>query len=210
MPQIDSRTALAKRLHRSQGWVPQRLALFNLPPELHRRIEEPIDLLRAVAAKPASRQEAALEELKLEPRRTKRSAAVGKRRWKRPKALRPSPFCLALIMRQLKLPPTVEGTLPGGGERVLVFPYAQDEGTLTELGILAPAGALGAGFDADAFVRGIAARPDVIACDTGATDSSPPRMRKHVGRLLASCEDASVSQAEDICSFSCVRDAAPS
>ncbi|MFI9248346.1 hypothetical protein ACIGXF_38675 [Streptomyces sp. NPDC053086] len=120
---------------------------------------------------------------------------------------------MALIMRQLKLPPTVEGTLPGGGERVLVallVAYAQDEGTLTELGILAPAGALGAGFDADAYIRGIAARPEVIAYDTGATDSSPPRMRKHVGRLLASCEDASVSQAEDICSFSCVRDAVPS
>ncbi|MFF2166606.1 hypothetical protein ACFVWP_38860 [Streptomyces sp. NPDC058175] len=38
----------------------------------------------------------------------------------------------------------------------------------------------------------------------------PQRMRKHVGWLSASCEDASVSQAEDICSFSCVRVAVPS
>lgn len=62
-----SQTALSKRLHRSQGWVSQRLALLNLTPELQRRIgEEPIDLLRAVANKPAAEQEAALQELKQE------------------------------------------------------------------------------------------------------------------------------------------------
>ncbi|MEU2930616.1 ParB/RepB/Spo0J family partition protein [Streptomyces sp. NPDC007251] len=62
-----SQTALSKRLHRSQGWVSQRLALLNLTPELQRRIgEEPIDLLRAVANKPAAEQEAALQELKEE------------------------------------------------------------------------------------------------------------------------------------------------
>ncbi|MER6075393.1 ParB/RepB/Spo0J family partition protein [Streptomyces sp. NPDC001817] len=60
-----SQTALSKRLHRSQGWVSQRLALLNLTPELQGRIgEEPIDLLRAVANKPAAEQEAALQELK--------------------------------------------------------------------------------------------------------------------------------------------------
>ncbi|MGW1171113.1 ParB/RepB/Spo0J family partition protein [Streptomyces sp. NPDC002550] len=60
-----SQTALSKRLHRSQGWVSQRLALLNLTPELQRRIgDEPIDLLRAVANKPAAEQEAALQELK--------------------------------------------------------------------------------------------------------------------------------------------------
>ncbi|MCC5480859.1 ParB/RepB/Spo0J family partition protein [Streptomyces barringtoniae] len=60
-----SQTALSKRLHRSQGWVSQRLALLNLTPELQSRIgEEPIDLLRAVANKPAPEQEAALRELK--------------------------------------------------------------------------------------------------------------------------------------------------
>jgi ParB family chromosome partitioning protein len=60
-----SQTALAKRLHRSQGWVSQRLALLNLTPELQARIgQEPIDLLRAVGNRPAEQQEAALEELK--------------------------------------------------------------------------------------------------------------------------------------------------
>ncbi|MGW0801253.1 ParB/RepB/Spo0J family partition protein [Streptomyces sp. NPDC002692] len=60
-----SQRALAKRLHRSQGWVSQRLALLNLTPELQARIgQEPIDLLRAIGNKPAEQQEAALEELK--------------------------------------------------------------------------------------------------------------------------------------------------
>jgi ParB family chromosome partitioning protein len=60
-----SQRALAKRLHRSQGWVSQRLALLNLTPELQQRIgEEPIDLLRAVGNKPHAEQEAALAELK--------------------------------------------------------------------------------------------------------------------------------------------------
>ncbi|MGW3360812.1 ParB/RepB/Spo0J family partition protein [Streptomyces bungoensis] len=62
-----SQRALAKRLHRSQGWVSQRLALLNLTPELQARIgDEPIDLLRAVGNKPAEQQEAALEEMKAE------------------------------------------------------------------------------------------------------------------------------------------------
>lgn len=62
-----SQTALAKRLHRSQGWVSQRLALLNLTPELQQRLgQEPIDLLRAVGNKPADEQEEALEELKAE------------------------------------------------------------------------------------------------------------------------------------------------
>ncbi|MDH6522691.1 ParB family chromosome partitioning protein [Streptomyces sp. SAI-135] len=60
-----SQRALAKHLHRSQGWVSQRLALLNLTPELQARIgKEPIDLLRAVGNKPADQQQAALEELK--------------------------------------------------------------------------------------------------------------------------------------------------
>ncbi|MFF1443392.1 ParB/RepB/Spo0J family partition protein [Streptomyces sp. NPDC058295] len=62
-----SQRALAKRLHRSQGWVSQRVALLNLTPELQSRIgQEPIDLLRAVGNKPADQQEAALAELKAE------------------------------------------------------------------------------------------------------------------------------------------------
>ncbi|MEU1298740.1 ParB/RepB/Spo0J family partition protein [Streptomyces shenzhenensis] len=62
-----SQRALAKRLHRSQGWVSQRLALLNLTPELQARIrEEPIELLRAVGNRPHEEQIAALEELKAE------------------------------------------------------------------------------------------------------------------------------------------------
>ncbi|MET9819957.1 ParB/RepB/Spo0J family partition protein [Streptomyces sp. NPDC006355] len=62
-----SQTALAKRLHRSQGWVSQRLALLGLTPELQARIgEEPIDLLRAVGSKPPEQQEAVLATLKRE------------------------------------------------------------------------------------------------------------------------------------------------
>jgi ParB family chromosome partitioning protein len=65
-----SQRALATRLHRSQGWVSQRLALLNLVPKLQARIgEEPIDLLRAVGNKPAELQESALLDLK-----TKRAA----------------------------------------------------------------------------------------------------------------------------------------
>ncbi|MEU0032251.1 ParB/RepB/Spo0J family partition protein [Streptomyces sp. NPDC006335] len=62
-----SQVALAKRLHRSQGWVSQRLALLNLTDDLKARIgQEPIDLLRAVGGKPADQQEAVLAELKAE------------------------------------------------------------------------------------------------------------------------------------------------
>ncbi|MFJ3229316.1 ParB/RepB/Spo0J family partition protein [Streptomyces sp. NPDC086783] len=65
-----SQNALAKRLHRSQGWVSQRLALLKLTPDLQARIgEEPIELLRAVGNKPAHLQESALRKLKEEKAR---------------------------------------------------------------------------------------------------------------------------------------------
>ncbi|MBE4741595.1 MULTISPECIES: ParB/RepB/Spo0J family partition protein [Streptomyces] len=77
-----SQTALAKRLHRSQGWVSQRLALLNLTPELQARIgQEPIDLLRAVGNRPAADQEAALEELK--EQRARKEEAKRERRKER-------------------------------------------------------------------------------------------------------------------------------
>ncbi|MFJ9351734.1 ParB/RepB/Spo0J family partition protein [Streptomyces sp. NPDC101237] len=77
-----SQTALATRLHRSQGWVSQRLALLNLTPELQAKIgEEPIKLLRAVGNKPADQQEAALQELKEE--RARQEAEKQKRGQKR-------------------------------------------------------------------------------------------------------------------------------
>ncbi|MFG3023920.1 ParB/RepB/Spo0J family partition protein [Streptomyces sp. NPDC048254] len=77
-----SQRALAKRLHRSQGWVSQRLALLNLVPELQARIgEEPIDLLRAVGNKPPELQESALHDLKAERARKEEEvlAARGQR-----------------------------------------------------------------------------------------------------------------------------------
>ncbi|MFF0766835.1 ParB/RepB/Spo0J family partition protein [Streptomyces sp. NPDC003737] len=75
-----SQRALARRLHRSQGWVSQRLALLNLVPALQARIsEEPIDLLRAVGNKPAELQEKALLELKAERARKEEAAAAAKR-----------------------------------------------------------------------------------------------------------------------------------
>ncbi|CAM5354504.1 MULTISPECIES: ParB/RepB/Spo0J family partition protein [Streptomyces] len=72
-----SQTALAKRLHRSQGWVSQRLALLTLTPELQARIgQEPIDLLRAVGNKPADQQMAALDALKAERARKEAEKAA--------------------------------------------------------------------------------------------------------------------------------------
>ncbi|MFJ2647447.1 acyclic terpene utilization AtuA family protein [Streptomyces sp. NPDC087420] len=52
-----------------------------------------------------------------------------------------------------------------------------------EFRILAPTGALGAGFDADAFRRGVDARPHVIACDAGSTDSGPAALGSGVPKL---------------------------
>ncbi|MEX1659167.1 ParB/RepB/Spo0J family partition protein [Streptomyces pseudovenezuelae] len=76
-----SQRALAKRLHRSQGWISQRLALLNLAPELQARIgEEPIDLLRAVGNKPVEQQAAALEELKAERAHKEEQARTSKHR----------------------------------------------------------------------------------------------------------------------------------
>lgn len=75
-----SQTALSKRLYRSQGWVSQRLALLNLTPELQNRIgDEPIDLLRAVANKPVTEQEAALQKLKDERARKEELKLGGKK-----------------------------------------------------------------------------------------------------------------------------------
>jgi ParB family chromosome partitioning protein len=62
-----SQRALAKRLHRSQGWVSQRLALLGLTPELANALEqktENVDLLRAVGNKPKEQQIVALGQLK--------------------------------------------------------------------------------------------------------------------------------------------------
>lgn len=54
-----------------------------------------------------------------------------------------------------------------------------------DMRILAPTGALGAGFDTDAFDRGVAARPHVIACDAGSTDSGPAALGSGTPKLSA-------------------------
>ncbi|QIB49527.1 ParB/RepB/Spo0J family partition protein [Streptomyces aureoverticillatus] len=75
-----TQTALAKRLHKSQGWVSQRLALLNLTSELKERVgQEPVELLRAVGNKPAEQQAAALETLKEEQARAEADRAERKR-----------------------------------------------------------------------------------------------------------------------------------
>ncbi len=76
-----SQRALAKRLHRSQGWISQRLALLNLSPELQALIgTEPIDLLRAVGNKPVEQQKVALAELKAERAAKEETARTTRRR----------------------------------------------------------------------------------------------------------------------------------
>ncbi|MFF3875423.1 acyclic terpene utilization AtuA family protein [Streptomyces sp. NPDC001978] len=54
-----------------------------------------------------------------------------------------------------------------------------------EFRILAPTGALGVGFEADAFHRGVEARPHVIACDAGSTDSGPAALGSATPKLSA-------------------------
>ncbi|MFI2214971.1 ParB/RepB/Spo0J family partition protein [Streptomyces sp. NPDC020141] len=64
--------ALASRLHRSQGWVSQRLALLKLTPGLQKKLvsgEEPAELLRSVGRKKPEEQEQHLERLKEKKRR---------------------------------------------------------------------------------------------------------------------------------------------
>ncbi|MFH8813086.1 ParB/RepB/Spo0J family partition protein [Streptomyces hygroscopicus] len=78
---------LSKRLHRSQGWVSQRLALLDLTPGLKQRLEqgESVELLRRVGKKPKEQQEELLEKLKREKEaeeaeKAERRAARAKRR----------------------------------------------------------------------------------------------------------------------------------
>ncbi|MEU9061743.1 ParB/RepB/Spo0J family partition protein [Streptomyces sp. NPDC048430] len=63
----QTQEALAARLHRSQGWVSQRLALLGLTQELKERLQsgkEPASLLRRVGGKKPEEQEAHLQRLK--------------------------------------------------------------------------------------------------------------------------------------------------
>ncbi|WP_434795731.1 ParB/RepB/Spo0J family partition protein (plasmid) [Streptomyces albidoflavus] len=64
---VGTQQALAARLHRSQGWVSQRLALLGLTPELQKKLaagEEPAELLRQVGNKKPEEQAAHLARLK--------------------------------------------------------------------------------------------------------------------------------------------------
>ncbi|MDQ0808657.1 ParB family chromosome partitioning protein [Streptomyces sp. B3I7] len=122
-----SQRALARRLHRSQGWVSQRLALLNLTPELQARIgAEPIDMLRAVGNRPAAEQERALEQLKQERARKEadkrgrgadRSAAPGG-----PEAREPvkssSDYAVITPVEPSRSPSSATSHRTGDGERV--------------------------------------------------------------------------------------------
>lgn len=64
--------ALATRLHRSQGWVSQRLALLGLTRELKEKLvsgQEPAELLRRVGNKKPEEQEQHLKQLKAQKQR---------------------------------------------------------------------------------------------------------------------------------------------
>ncbi|MFF8279975.1 ParB/RepB/Spo0J family partition protein [Streptomyces lateritius] len=84
--------ALAARLHRSQGWVSQRLALLNLTPELQRRLEngeEQARLLRRVGNKKPEEQEAHLAKLKAqqeEEKKATKTVAAGRKTPQAPNA----------------------------------------------------------------------------------------------------------------------------
>ena len=52
-----------------------------------------------------------------------------------------------------------------------------------EIRILGATGALGAGFQLDSLARGVAARPHVIACDAGSTDSGPAALGSGTPKL---------------------------
>ncbi|MER6231268.1 ParB/RepB/Spo0J family partition protein [Streptomyces sp. NPDC001616] len=71
--------ALAARLHRSQGWVSQRLALLGLTPELKEKLqsgEESAALLRRVGKKKPEEQEEHLRRLKEREKKTPERAAA--------------------------------------------------------------------------------------------------------------------------------------
>lgn len=74
---VGTQQALAARLHRSQGWVSQRLALLGLTPELQEKLtagEEPAELLRQVGNKKPEEQAAHLTRLKEKKAGKKRTA----------------------------------------------------------------------------------------------------------------------------------------
>ncbi|MFD9078211.1 ParB/RepB/Spo0J family partition protein [Streptomyces erythrochromogenes] len=85
--------ALAARLHRSQGWVSQRLALMGLTPELKQKLksgQEPAELLRQVGRKKPEEQAQQLQMLK-EQRAKRKIGSQAKTTSLPPKPATPSP-----------------------------------------------------------------------------------------------------------------------
>ncbi|MFF4369409.1 ParB/RepB/Spo0J family partition protein [Streptomyces sp. NPDC001594] len=60
-----SQRQVARALHKSSGWVTQRLALLNLTPDLQRAVEDrtlPVEVARRIGRLPQQQQHAAVEE----------------------------------------------------------------------------------------------------------------------------------------------------
>jgi hypothetical protein len=54
---------------------------------------------------------------------------------------------------------------------------------MDEIRLLAPTGALGAGFSREALRAAVAGRPHAIACDAGSTDSGPAALGSGIPKL---------------------------
>lgn len=119
--------ALAARLHRSQGWISQRLALLGLTPELKEKLvsgEEPAELLRRVGNKKPEEQAAHLEKLKAQ---------------KKPKATPPTPAPVPAHADSASTP--TDDTDPStGSPHYAVMKKAASSAAPAEAGTEAPTG----------------------------------------------------------------------
>lgn len=125
-----SQRALARRLHRSQGWVSQRLALLGLVPELAEALErgtESVDLLRAVGNKPKEQQQTVLDDLK-----AARAAKEESRR-------SPAPSRAETVPQEDRAPgdyavitPTAQDTAPGDGVLEVDKGHGEPSGSISE------------------------------------------------------------------------------
>ncbi|MGP4001696.1 ParB/RepB/Spo0J family partition protein [Streptomyces sp. 8N706] len=110
--------ALAARLHRSQGWVSQRLALLGLTPELKKKLasgEEPADLLRLVGRKKPEEQDQHLQQLKEKRAQEKADKQAGAKTRKRNSA----DGEVSAASRSARTPssaPDPDGRTPVGGD----------------------------------------------------------------------------------------------
>ncbi|OWA01057.1 chromosome partitioning protein ParB [Streptomyces sp. CS227] len=107
---VGTQQALAARLHRSQGWVSQRLALLGLTPELQEKLtagEEPAELLRQVGNKKPEEQAAHLTRLKEKKAGKKRTAVSDS-------VPAPAPTAASSVGGQSAGKPSVERQSAGG------------------------------------------------------------------------------------------------